>query len=118
MSDTVIFEDREQFVYCRYTGPFALEPLLDLATEAYKYCETHDYDTILIDITESHGEMGTFQRFKHGESISKFVKKNYKIAVLAKPDQLSERIWENASRNRLLKTKVFTDSKMAEKWLR
>ena len=118
MPDTISYEDHEKFVLCRYTGPFALEPLLDLGREAYGYCISYGYDSILIDITESHGDMGTFQRFQHGETLSKFVKEKIKIALLATPDQQGDKIWENTTQNRLLKTKVFTDLKMAEKWLR
>jgi len=118
MPDTFSFEDREQFVYCRHTGPFQLESLVNLARVVNEFCLTNGRPKILVDITQSHGEMKNYERFQHAAIISEFMSTTLKIALLGRDDQvLEERIWEAATRNRMLQTKVFTDQKMAEKWL-
>jgi len=118
MSNTVTFEDRDQFVYCRYTGPFQLDPLVDLAKKVNDRCITEGYIGSLVDITESFGAMGEYERFKHATLISEFMNITLKIAILGRKGQvLTNLFWENTTRNRMLKTKVFTDLKMAEKWL-
>ena len=117
MSDTVTFEDRGQFVYCRYTGPFELDPLVDASKEVSVFCKSQEYSAVLVDISESFGDLGDFMRFKHGATASEFVSKDLKIALLARSDQFRDRFWENVTRNRSLQTKVFTDLEMAEKWV-
>jgi hypothetical protein len=117
MSDTVNFEDRGQFVYCRYTGPFALEPTLNLAKEVSEYCKSHDYERVLVDISESEGTLGDFDRFKHGTATSNLLSPKLKIAIVGSEDQKRGNFWETVTRNRNLKTKVFHDLKLAEEWL-
>jgi hypothetical protein len=118
MADTITFKDRDQFAYCRYTGPFALAPLVILAKEVSEYCKSNRFDAALVDIAESRGEIGDFERFKHGDMMSQIFSTNQKIAVLGRKGQvLTDHFWENVTRNRLLKTKVFTDLKKAKSWL-
>ena len=117
MPYTTFLKNHDQFIYCQYTGPFALEPLIDLAKEVNEFCISEGYRATLVDITESFGEMGDFSRFNHGAIISKFVERGFQVALLARTDQLSDHFWENVTRNRLLKTKVFTNRQKAENWL-
>jgi len=118
MSDTFSFEDREQFIYCRHTGPFQLEPLINLARGVNEFCLANGHPKIMVDITASYGEMKNYERFQHAAIISEFMSTTLKIALVGRDDQvLEERIWEAATRNRMLQTKVFTDFEMAEKWL-
>ena len=117
MPEDLAFENREGYVYARYTGPLTSASLTEAARKGNDYLASHGYDAVLVDVTESPGEMGTIERFLQGNAMSEFTNKNFKIAVLARPDQTSNRFWENVTRNRMLKTKDFTDPEEAEAWL-
>ena len=119
MSGTVSFDEHDQFIYCHFTGPFELEPLINLARETNKFCLANGHNKILIDITKSIGEMKDFERFQHAAIISEFMSTSLKIALYARYDQiLEDRLWQTATRNRMLKTKVFTEKHQAIEWLR
>ena len=117
MQKTIFFKDEGRFIYCKYTGPFDVTPLIDLAAEVNGHVHSKQSQAVLVDITDSHGLMGTYQRFKHGHYVSKFANHDVKIALLARTDQTFGRFWENVTRNPNLKTKVFTKKHRAEDWL-
>jgi hypothetical protein len=114
MPDTFTFENRGQLVYCRYTGLFALEPMWNFSKEANEFCVSNGYKAILVDITESQGDVGVFDRFKHAKAPSELIDKRLKIAILERPEQEVDGFWETVARNRLVKVKVFTDLDLAE----
>jgi hypothetical protein len=117
MQKTITFEDDGRFIYCKYTGRFDVKPLIDLAAEVNGHVNSKQSQAVLVDITDSHGFMETYQRFQHGHYISKFVNHDVKIALLARIDQTFGRFWENTTRSRNLNIKVFTKKHKAENWL-
>ncbi len=117
MQKTITFEDDGRFIYCKYTGRFEVKPLIDLAAEVNGHVNSKQSQAVLVDITDSHGVMETYQRFQHGHYISKFVNHDVKIALLARIDQTFGRFWENTTRSRNLNIKVFTKKHKAENWL-
>ena len=117
MPDDICFEDRGQFIYCRYKGRFMLEPLIDLTITVNEYLRLNGPGAVLVDVIESYGEMGIFTRFRLGTTISEFMDKSLKAAVWARPDQAQNQPEETVMARTHLKLKVFNDLQMAKKWL-
>ena len=117
MPKTAWFEDRGHFIYCRYTGPFALEPLAELAKKVDDYCKSTECGAVLVDISKSSGEMDDFKIFEQGKTTSKLMRSRTKLAVLGRKDQRRGKFWEDVTRNHLMKAKVFTKKQNAIKWL-
>jgi hypothetical protein len=112
------FEDRGHFIYCKYKGPFALVPLTDLTKEVDDYCKSNECDAVLVDISKSSGDMDDFKIFEHGKATSRLMRSKVKLAVFGRKDQRRGKFWEDVTRNRLMKAKVFTKKQNAIKWLR
>jgi len=66
LQKTITFEDDGRFIYCKYTGRFDVKPLIDLAAEVNGHVNSKQSQAVLVDITDSHGFMETYQRFQHG----------------------------------------------------
>jgi len=117
MSNNICFEDCGQYIYCRYSGRFMLEPLIDLTITINEYLRLNGAGAVLVDVVNSYGEMGIFTRFRLETTISEFMNKRLKAAVWARPDQVQNKSKETAGTDAHLELKVFTDLQMARQWL-
>lgn len=117
MSNDICFEDCGQYIYCRYSGRFMLEPLIDLTITINEYLRLSGSGTVLVDVVNSYGEMGIFTRFRLETTISEFMNKRLKAAVWARPDQLQNQPQETVAAGPRIELKVFTDLQTAKNWL-
>ena len=66
------------------TGPFALEPLAELAEKVDDYCKSTECGAVLVDISKASGEMDDFNIFEQGKTTFKLMRSRTKLAVLEK----------------------------------
>lgn len=94
-----------------------LEPLIDLTVTINEYLRLNRSGAVLVDVTDSYGEMGIFTRFRLETTISEFIDKSLKAAVWARPDQVQNRPKETAPAGTRPVLTVFTDFEAAREWL-
>jgi len=84
-----------------------------------KRCKRANKNKLLLDFTETHGEIPLAERYFLVTSARIFAKyKLIKAAFVVRPEQLdSKRIGELAARNRWINARVFTNVEDAEAWL-
>ena len=119
MSAAIVFRDLANHVECHYRGPFELTPLMELAREIARYCGESGQDRVLVDVSDSVGELDVLARFEHGSSMAIIWPATLHVVLLGRADQvLPDRFWENVTNNRGLATRVTTDRGEALAWLR
>jgi hypothetical protein len=118
MDASITFVDCRTYVRFDFRGRFALQPLLELMREIRASCIAHGHRRVLVDVRESQGALGTFDRYDHALEMAKPGNLGVRTAIVARPDQiLPDRFWETVTRNRGHMTCVVTELNDALAWL-
>src|SRR5262245_63392095 len=84
------------------------------------HCQRANKNKLLLDFTETHGELSLADRYRLGDKSEIFmIFKLIKVAVVCRPEQFDYyKFGEMVARNRWLDTRLFTSVEDAEKWLK
>lgn len=82
-------------------------------------CDCASKNKLLLDFTDTHGELSLVERFWLGDQAETFMFHNLiKVAVVGRLEQLDhKRFGEMVARNRWVNARVFTNVRAAKRWL-
>ncbi len=118
MNSLVSFHDSGAYTLCRYTGPFELNSLVDVAREVNEYCVRTEHYSVMVDIRESVGEIGAGERYELGTRMAELWNRKIRLAVIMRSDQIySDHFWETVVNNRGIGARIFMEIDDATRWL-
>jgi hypothetical protein len=113
-------QEMPDYLAVRLTGP-AKDAWHKFGSIA-EHCKRANKNKLLLDFTETYGDLSLADRYNLGDKAEVFVFYNYKVikvAVVGRPEQVDpERFSELVARNRWLDVRLFTSVEDAEKWLK
>jgi len=116
--ESLLIEDRSDYVYCRYTGAFRVAPMLAAFGKAAEHCRAGGSRRILMDLTEATGEFDMMDRFSVAKEVSEVWDRDVRMAVLGMERlRVSDNFGETVARNRGVDLRVFFSLEAAVAWL-
>jgi hypothetical protein len=110
-------QEMPDYLAVRFTGP------MKEAWRQYEliaeHCKRANKNKLLLDFTETHGDLSLAERYHLADKVEIFVVYNLiKVAAVARPEQFdSQKFAEVVARNRWLDARAFTSAEDAEEWL-
>ena len=118
MSDRVEIVKKRDYLLITVSGTFSPELSMESIDAMVTAAKKEDCKKILLDCRPMDGEIGVLERFETGRYGALTIPRTFKIALLARKDQVSpEKFFQTVARNRGVNLTVFTENDEALGWL-
>jgi hypothetical protein len=118
MNGQVEIVKKKDHLLVTVSGTFSPELSMESIDAMVTAAKKEDCKMILLDCRPMGGEIGVLERFESGRYGALTIPRTFKIALLARKDQVSpDKFFQTVARNRGVNLTVFTENDEALGWL-